>query len=79
MDAAYSGDWSRIGAISKEQEAWLQSAVKALAVWHLLNGAAAFVIADQSSKSKLPATLKVRNTPDWFNACCSSDAVEMVN
>ena len=60
IDAAFSGDWSRIGAITKDQEAWLQSAVKALGVWHALNGAAAFVIADQNGKPKVPITLKVR-------------------
>lgn len=59
VDAAFSGDWSRIGAITKDQEAWLQSAVKALGVWHVLNGAAAFVIADQNGKPKVPTTLKV--------------------
>ena len=59
IDAAYSGDWSRIGVISKDTEAWLQSALKALAAWHVVNAVAAYVIADKNSKATLPVTAKV--------------------
>ena len=59
VDAAYSGDWSRIGAISKDTELWLQSAVGVLAVWHILMGAAACIIANQNGRPALPATTKV--------------------
>ncbi len=56
VDAAYSGDWSRIGAISKDTELWLQSAVRTLGIWHLANGIAAYIIADQNGWPKLLAT-----------------------
>ena len=59
VDAAYSGDWSRIGVISRDTEAWLQSALKALAAWHVLNAIAAYIIADKNSKATLPVTAKV--------------------
>ena len=36
VDAAYSGDWSRIGAITPETEAALKPAVAALAAFHVV-------------------------------------------
>ena len=41
IDAAYSGDWSRIGFINKEVEAQLQSFLVALGGWHLVMGMSA--------------------------------------
>lgn len=59
VDAAYSGDWSRIEVISKQDELWLQSALKALAAWHGVNAIAAYVIADQNDIPKVPLIPKV--------------------
>ncbi|KAL0039444.1 hypothetical protein WJX79_008666 [Trebouxia sp. C0005] len=58
VDAAFSGDWSRIGAISKDTELWLQSALGLLGIWHLIMGAAAYSIAEQHGRPKLLATIK---------------------
>jgi len=59
VDAAFSGDWSRIGAISKDTELWLQSALGLLGIWHLLMSAAAYSIAEQNGRPKLLVTIKV--------------------
>ena len=59
VDAAWSGDWSRIGAISKDTELLLQSALTAAGVWHLLMGFSAYTIASQNGRPKLPVTAKV--------------------
>ena len=60
IDAAYSGDWSRIGVIPKELEDSLKPLVVALGFFHI---GCAFV-AGKSAASKnlnvLPAVLKVR-------------------
>jgi large-conductance mechanosensitive channel len=38
VDAAYSGDWSRIGAITREQELFLQPIVNFIIVAHAILG-----------------------------------------
>ncbi|KAL3149752.1 hypothetical protein ABBQ38_013578 [Trebouxia sp. C0009 RCD-2024] len=58
IDAAWSGDWSRIGVISKSTEQFLQSALTALGGWHLLMGMCAYIIASQNGRPELPATAK---------------------
>ena len=59
VDAAWSGDWSRIGAISKDTELFLQSALTAAGAWHLFMGLCAYIIADQNDHPWLPVTAKV--------------------
>ena len=59
IDAAFSGDWSRIGAISTDTELWLQSVVKGFGIWNLAMGVVAYTIASQNSWPRLPATAKV--------------------
>ncbi len=66
VDAAFSGDWSRIGAISEDTELWLQSALGLLGIWHLLMGAAAYSIAEQNGRPKLLVTIKVAK----LRCCC---------
>lgn len=60
VDAAYSGDWSRVGVISKEFEDGLKPLVVALGAFHI----ACAVVAGRSAASKgisvPPAVLKVR-------------------
>lgn len=58
IDAAWSGDWSRIGVISKSTEQFLQSALTAVGGWHLLMGMCAYIIASQNGRPELPATAK---------------------
>lgn len=58
IDAAFSGDWSRIGAISTDTELWLQSVVKGFGIWNLAMGVVAYTIASQNSWPRLPATAK---------------------
>lgn len=53
IDAAYSGDWSRIGAITKEQETYLQSFAPIAVGGHALCA----VIAAAVSRS--------REEPNW--------------
>eukprot|EP00877_Chromochloris_zofingiensis_P003540 jgi/Chrzof1/13187/Cz07g23110.t1 len=45
VDAAYSGDWSRIGALTKDTELLLQKVVLIIAAGHTLTGIAAGVVA----------------------------------
>lgn len=62
IDAAWSGDWSRIGAISKDTELFLQSAMTVFGAWHLFMGMCAYIIADQNSQPALAVTAKVIKT-----------------
>ncbi|KAK9803171.1 hypothetical protein WJX72_008647 [[Myrmecia] bisecta] len=59
VDAAYSGDWSRIGAISKADELWLQQAVVYLGVFHLVCGPTAAVVAARRGQNWVPVFAKV--------------------
>ena len=42
FDAAWSGDWSRIGAISKETEAWLKPVSGVIGAVHLASAGVAW-------------------------------------
>ena len=59
VDAAWSGDWSRIGVLNHDIEIWLQSALKLLGAWHVLNAITAFSIATQSGRPLFPLIPKV--------------------
>lgn len=59
VDAAWSGDWSRIGVISKDTELFLQSALTAVGAWHLFMGLCAYIIAFQNGRPQLAVTAKV--------------------
>lgn len=59
VDAAYSGDWSRIGVISKDFEDSLKPLVVALGFFHI---GCAFVAGKEAAAKNLnvlPAVLKV--------------------
>lgn len=58
VDAAYSGDWSRIGAISKEQEMQLQGLVPLVVGGHGACAAAAGVISAKRGENWAPRALK---------------------
>ena len=58
VDAAYSGDWSRIGIISQEQEIVLQQAVVVVAAIHSIEGLISAAIA--SSMNLNPAVAFVQ-------------------
>jgi len=68
IDAAYSGDWSRLSIINSDQELWLQGFVQIGAVAHFFCGVAAGVISkgrgenswiSRASKATLVGTLTV--------------------
>lgn len=58
LDAAYSGDWSRIGAITKEDEVFLQSLVPIVFFGHTLCAAAAGYISFNRGENWVPRALK---------------------
>jgi hypothetical protein len=58
IDAAYSGDWSRIGVISTEVELILQLVVKAVIVIHAIEGVIAAVIAKEKGMDPLVSWIK---------------------
>ncbi|KAI3423954.1 hypothetical protein D9Q98_009788 [Chlorella vulgaris] len=59
IDAAYSGDWSRIGVLTHEQEAKLQQALTALGFFHIACGTVAAVVSRRRSEAWVPRTAKV--------------------
>lgn len=58
FDAAWSGDWSRIGAISKDTEAALKPVTAAITAVHAASGAVAFRAASARGASPLWPTAK---------------------
>jgi len=58
LDAAYSGDWSRIGAITKEQEVQLQGFVPIIVGGHGACAAAAGVISARRGERWVPRAVK---------------------
>lgn len=58
VDAAYSGDWVRMGAITPEVESLLQKVVWVIVSLHLVCGIAAAVLAEQRGKSAAKAGFK---------------------
>lgn len=48
--AAYSGDWSRIGAISKADEAWLQEVLPMLAAFHAFAAVVSGIVATRAGR-----------------------------
>lgn len=59
IDAAYSGDWSRIGVIPKEVELGLRPLLALLGFFHIFCGGIAFVAASRKGYNPVPATAKV--------------------
>ena len=58
VDAAYSGDWSRIGAISEETEGALKPLVAALGAFHALCAGVAAASASRKGNSAPRAAAK---------------------
>lgn len=54
VDAAYSGDWSRIGAISHEMEVQLQSIVPLVAVGHGICAIGSGMVSARRGESRWP-------------------------
>ena len=67
IDAAYSGDWSRIGVLSKEAELGLQSLLGLLGLFHVACGGVTAIDAAQKGYNPVPQTLKAgpRLTSAW--------------
>ena len=56
FDAAFSGDWSRIGAISKDTEAALKPVAGAIAVVHVISAGVAWqAVAGRGGQPLVPA------------------------
>lgn len=62
MDAAFSGDWSRIGVLSKEAELGLRPLLGLLGLFHVVCGSVTFLDASQKGYNPVPQTLKA--SPD---------------
>lgn len=60
VDAAYSGDWSRIGAISKDTETQLKGVAPLVGAFHLFCAPVAAVVASRRGLSAPKAIAKVR-------------------
>jgi len=63
IDAAYSGDWSRIGVISEDIELSLRPLLGLLGIFHIFCGVIAAVAASKKGYNPVPPTLKVLWTP----------------
>lgn len=50
VDAGYSGDWSRIGAISKQDEVLLQQLLPSLALFHAFSACVSGVVAARAGR-----------------------------
>ena len=59
-DAAYSGDWSRIEVLTKDQEASLQQIFNSLGLFHLSCTAIAIKIVFDKGLNKVAYPVKVR-------------------
>jgi hypothetical protein len=69
IDAAYSGDWSRIGVISKDVELGLRPLLALLGVFHIFCGGVAAIAASKKGYNPVPPTLKVQTASPL---CCIS-------
>ena len=63
VDAAFSGDWSRIGILSKDAELGLRPLLGLLGLFHLACGAVTALDASQKGLNPVPQTLKVTPLP----------------
>ena len=59
IDAAFSGDWSRTGVISKDVELGLRPLLGLLGLFHIFCGTIAAVAASRKGYNPVPATAKV--------------------
>lgn len=62
IDAAYSGDWSRIGVISKDVELGLRPLLALLGFFHIFCGSVAAIAASKKGYNPVPPTLKVQTS-----------------
>ncbi len=60
IDAAFSGDWSRIGVLSKEAELGLRPLLGLLGLFHVVCGSVTFLDASQKGYNPFPQTLKAK-------------------
>lgn len=58
LDAAYSGDWSRIGVLTKDEEVALQGLVPFEAVGHSAAAVAAALVSSRRGEDWVPRALK---------------------
>ena len=58
IDAAFSGDWSRIGILSKDAELGLRPLLGLLGLFHIACGSVTALDAAQKGYNPVPQTLK---------------------
>ena len=63
IDAAFSGDWSRIGILSRDAELGLRPLLGLLGLFHLACGAVTALDASQKGFNPVPQTLKAASLP----------------
>lgn len=59
IDAAFSGDWSRIGILPKDTELGLRPLLGLLGLFHIVCGSVTALDATQKGYNPVPQTLKV--------------------
>lgn len=65
IDAAFSGDWSRIGVLSKEAELGLRPLLGLLGLFHVVCGSVTFLDASRKGYNPIPQTLKAGPDPHY--------------
>ena len=58
IDAGFSGDWSRIGVLSKDAELGIRSLLGLLGLFHIVCGSVTALDATQKGYNPVPQTLK---------------------
>ena len=67
IDAAFSGDWSRIGILSRDAELGLRPLLGLLGLFHLACGAVTALDASQKGFNPVPQTLKAAPLPNTLS------------
>ena len=79
IDAAYSGDWSRIGVIPHEAELALQPLLGLLGLFHIFCGVVAAIAATRKGYNPVPATAKVHASNIACMPCSALAAFRSIN
>ena len=75
IDAAFSGDWSRIGILSRDAELGLRPLLGLLGLFHLACGAVTALDASQKGFNPVPQTLKAAPFPVHSITLCRHDDI----
>jgi len=73
IDAGFSGDWSRIGVLSKDAELGIRSLLGLLGLFHIVCGSVTALDATQKGYNPVPQTLKASSAPKMkLKSTCTS-------